>query len=582
MTVPMTSPTSQPMSEPNAQTRHAQYLQDTSAASARALSGRPHLHTRGAWFFDGEMPLPLYAAHLSPDEAIENQQQLLLLRARADAVALRLQHCDEALHAEHCPSAPMARLIFELLEQLRCESLATLVGVRHNVHEGFQRWSQRFVQSEASQSAVGILLLTVSQVAYSRLNACMIEENIADAIESTRGGIVATLASHFAALRRQRAEQAAFIPHALAIARAVNDSIVEAQNAQSQNATAKALSDSDFQLPLDFTPPPVDAFPAPKASQRQAADKQSSYRVWTREYDDEKPVGKLVRAALLEEYQTRLAHAVSDSRLNVPRLARVFRQLLARPQDLGWQFDEEDGYLDARRLSQLVTQSANHRIFKQIHQPPATDCQVTLLIDCSGSMKTHVEHVAPFADVLARLFELAGADSEILGFSTRTWNGGRPLKDWRKQGQPDNPGRLNETLHLIFKPAQQVYKRAKLGIGGLYKSDLFREGVDGEALEWAIARLYARPVSRRILFVLSDGCPMDSATEIANPKAKLLEQHLSQVVSQHDGNGVEIYGLGLGLDLSLFYRHRLAFEPQSLLSQQSFLEIAQMMRARVR
>lgn len=567
------------MAKPKAQTQQAQYLQDRVVATARALSARPQLHSRGQWFYDGDLALPLYAAHLSPDRVLAGEENVLWLRARADAIAQRLCFGDENLHQIHCPEQPIERMIFELLEQLRCESLAALSGVRHNLHWGFCDWSRHFSQSQSAQSIIGLLLLTLSQIVYSRLNACSIDEKIADLIESTRAGIAPVLGASFAALRRCRADQAAFIPHALNIAKVVSQSIDEEQRRQGQNPTTRQFSRHDFKLPLNFTPPQTDAFATIKTSLNTALN-SADYSVWTRQYDGEKAARQLVRDALLREYRSRLDQAISDSKIQLSRLVRVFRSLIVQPQSSGWDFDQSSGYLDSRRLTQLVTKPSDHRIFKTLARSPMADCQVTLLLDCSGSMKNCVDAVAPFADIFARLFEMTGADSEVLGFTTQAWHGGRSAKDWVKQGRPENPGRLNETLHLLFKSSEQSYRRARQQLAALYKLDLFREGIDGEAIEWAIARLYLRPAKRRLLFVLSDGCPMDRATELANGGTQLLEKHLRQVIASHDGAGIEIYGLGLGLDLSLFYRHRLAFEPEALLSQQSFLAIAEMLDKR--
>lgn len=162
--------------------------------------------------------------------------------------------------------------------------------------------------------------------------------------------------------------------------------------------------------------------------------------------------------------------------------------------------------------------------------------------------------MAVIVDVFARALELAGVRSEILGFTTAAWNGGRAVRDWRRAGRPPHPGRLNEVSHLVFKGADTPYRRARPAIAGLLKPDLFREGVDGEAVSWACERMQAHPERRRLLVVLSDGSPMDSATALAND-AFYLDNHLAEVVRQQELAGTsEIYGVGVGLDLSAFYR----------------------------
>ena len=145
--------------------------------------------------------------------------------------------------------------------------------------------------------------------------------------------------------------------------------------------------------------------------------------------------------------------------------------------------------------------------------------------------------------------------SEVLGFTTGAWNGGRARRDWLRAGRPPHPGRLNEGCHLVFKDADDAVAARPPGIAALLKADLFREGIDGEAVDWACARLRrAQRSAPAAAGRVSDGSPMDSATHLAND-AHYLDQHLREVVARHEQRGgVEICGLGVGLDLSPYYR----------------------------
>lgn len=175
-------------------------------------------------------------------------------------------------------------------------------------------------------------------------------------------------------------------------------------------------------------------------------------------------------------------------------------------------------------------------------------------------MKTHVRVISVLVDVLGRALDMAGVAVEILGFTTAAWNGGRARKDWQRAGQPEFPGRLNEALHLVFKSSWEPWRRGRQGVAALRRPDLFREGIDGEAVEWACQRLNQLPTQRRILLVVSDGCPMDTSTNQCNDE-HYLDQHLKQVLASHERSGdVEICGLGVGLDLGVFYRRRLALD----------------------
>ena len=250
--------------------------------------------------------------------------------------------------------------------------------------------------------------------------------------------------------------------------------------------------------------------------------------------------------------------------MNLAHLARDLKALLAVPSRDGWDSGQEEGLIDGRRLAQLISSPTERRLFRSERSTPAAFCRAALLIDCSGSMKEHCESVAVLADLLARAFEQIGVATEVLGFTTHAWNGGRTQRDWVRAGRPTHPGRLNEACHIVFKDVDTPWRRARPGIAALLKGDLFREGIDGEALEWAVRRFDtaardndglaadADGPQRRLLFVLSDGSPMDSATNLAND-AHYLDQHLRDVVAKHERAGIEIHGVGVGLDLSPYY-----------------------------
>jgi cobaltochelatase CobT len=230
------------------------------------------------------------------------------------------------------------------------------------------------------------------------------------------------------------------------------------------------------------------------------------------------------------------------------------------PRRDGWSFGEEEGRIDGRRLAQVVASPNERRVFRRERERPHADCAVSFLIDCSGSMKASIAPVAVMIDVLVRALGMAGVTTEVLGFTTGAWNGGRAKLDWLAKGRPKHPGRLNEACNMIFKEGDASWRAARSDIAALFKADLFREGIDGEAVEWACSRLVARDEARRILVVISDGSPMDSATAQANDP-DYLDRHLREVVGKHEASrAVEVLGLGVGLDLSTYYRHHFAVD----------------------
>jgi cobaltochelatase CobT len=562
--------------------RHQQRVEQLCAAAVRALSGEPALHFRGGRLHHGEAPLALHAPHLAP--SLEHDD-FFSFRGAMDSIALRQRHSDAAAHLLHCPPDPVERLVFELLEQLRAESLAPahMPGMRANLLRRFSAWSLAFHHSGATATSLGILVYTVAQMCWSRLSGHAVLDQTEDLIEATRAALAPVLGSDLAGLRRHRGAQDVFAPHALAIARLVGG--MNRTAAGARDAARPRLRHSGaggFSLFIDSGADADEAVAAPPAGPGHAPLPATAYRIFTTAYDREVPARTLVREPLLRELRARLDASVAAQPINLGRLARQCTALLALPRRDGWTDGEEEGRIDGRRLAQLVASPAERRLFRLERHVPATDCVVSFLIDCSGSMKEHIAQVAVLVDVLARALEQAGAATEILGFTTGAWNGGRARRDWLQQRQPGDPGRLNERCHMVFKQANISWRRARGAIAALLKQDLFREGIDGEAVEWAAARLRARAEQRRLLFVISDGSPTDTATGLAN-HGGYLEQHLRHVVTRIEREGiVEIFGIGVGLDLSKLYRHCLATDPSKPITQSLLNDIILLAKRRSR
>ncbi len=550
------------MGETQKHARRQQRLEELCGAVVRALTGDADLHLRARGLYRGRRRIPFYAPHLRTDP--ENDC-LAAYRGATDGMALRLRFSDPQLHRERCPQPPIQRLVFELLEQLRVESLVPehLPGVEHNVVDRFVAWSRAFHHAGLSDSALGVLLYTLAQICWSRLNGRPVLEETADFIEATRAGIVPLIGHDLATLKSKRRDQAAYARAALSIARTTEGLIRVAAAGRQHDEPSSDHADEAlaFELLLDYDEGGDEAIAGATTGRSKAfEDADGGYRVFTRAYDREIAAATIVRPALLRELRESLDERVRERGVNVARLARGLSALFGQPAREGWSFGEEEGQIDGRRLAQLVSSPAERRVFRQEGYPPTADTLVSLLIDCSGSMKQHIHAVAVLVDVLGRALQLAGVSSEVLGFTTAAWHGGRAQRDWLAQGRPMHPGRLNEVTYMVYKDVETSWRRARRAIAALLKPDLFREGVDGEAVDWACARMSARDERRRVLIVISDGCPMDTATSLANDPF-YLDNHLQQVVARHERQGeIEVYGLGVGLDLSPFYSRCLALD----------------------
>ena len=551
------------MSEAQQLARRQQRVEELCAGAIRALSGEADLHFRGRRLHRGTLRLPLFAPHLHP--AIESDD-FGSFRGAADGLALRLSLSDAALHARLCPTDPVERLVFELLEQIRVESLAPvgLAGVAHNLRHRFEQWSRAFHRSRLTDSTRGILLYTVAQVCRARLTGEPVLDETEDLMEATRAALAPTMGSDLAGLRRQRHDQVAYALHALAIARLVSEMLRSADAEEGERNDAVDADDSEraaFSLVMDLDARVEEGIAAAVSGHSRVFEAaQAQYRIYTTAYDRKVQATALARAEVLQEHRVQLDKLVAASGLNLARLARELKAILAQPAQDGWDSAMEEGRIDGRRLAQLIASPTERRLFRSEHIEPQADCVLAFLVDCSGSMKQHIEPLATLLDVFMRALEQAGVAGELLGFSTGAWNGGRARRDWLAAGRPPLPGRLNELSHIVFKDADTRWRRARVGIAALLKADLFREGIDGEAVDWAVARLEARPEARKLLVVLSDGCPMDGATTLAND-AYYLDNHLKQVLQRHERAGrVEMGALGVGLDLSPFYSRCQALE----------------------
>ena len=554
-----------------------QHVEELCGASIRALTGLPGLYHRGRTLFLDGKKVNTNAPHLHTDIL---EQDFRSHRGISDSIALRLQHSDEKLHQSLSPPTAISRLIFDMLEQLRVESLVAdqHPGIQSNLAYRFRQWSLKFHYESHTETHLGLLIFTIAQAAWSRLTGRPTLEEIEDVIESTRASLAPVIGTDLVGLRRNREDQAAFAVHALSIATIIDESIQADEKARALNAAGQVDPEealSRIALSVDFSDESEDANIASiiTGTSKVLTDNPTGYRIFTEAYDQEFKAASKIRDTEILEFRDQLDQMIHAQGINIPRLARHISALLAQPGRDGWQFGEEEGVIDGRRLSQVISSPSERRIFRKDRYRFKNDCLVSFLIDCSGSMKQHIEPIAMMVDIFGRALDQAEIASEILGFTTAKWNGGRAMKDWIAQGRPKNPGRLTERNHLIFKNADTGWRKSRRDIAALLKSPYFREGIDGEAVDWACQRMQKHGEQRKILIVVSDGSPMDSATNQANDEF-YLDNHLKQVVERNEAeSNIEIYGLGVGLSLTPYYRHSLAIDLTESLSNAVFQQI---------
>ena len=460
------------MAGPQTVARQQQRVEELCVAAIRALAGERDLHFRGRRLYRGRTRLPTYAPHLHP--SIEHDD-FASFRGAADGLALRLVHSDDALHRRLAPADRTRRMVFDMLEQFRVESLAAGVwpGVQRNLQHRFDTWLLAFHHSGLTESGSGILLFTIVQVCHARVTQQPVLEATEDLMEATRAGIGPLIGHSLAALRRTRHDQAAYAVPALAIAAQVARLLEQAGEDDAGPSEREREDDPRLafgMLVADDENDEVEGVATVVTGRSRVLDAASEgYRVFSTAYDCELRPAAQIRPALLAEFRERLDARVAAQGLNIARLARQLKALLALPSRDDWGSAQEEGLIDGRRLAQLVASPTERRLFRQQLREPQADCVVAFLIDCSGSMRQHIESVALLVDVLARALDMAGVASEVLGFSTGAWNGGRAMRDWQRAGRPAHPGRLNEVAHLVFKDGDTPWRRARRSIAALLK-----------------------------------------------------------------------------------------------------------------
>jgi cobaltochelatase CobT len=308
-------------------------------------------------------------------------------------------------------------------------------------------------------------------------------------------------------------------------------------------------SDSDDEVPAEDDGDPPTAPP-------QFPDSEASkdYRIYSRMHDEQILAEELCDEQELERLRSYLDKQLEPLKGAVSRLANKLQRRLQAQQNRSWEFDLEEGILDAGRLARVVTNPMTPLSFKMENDTEFKDTVVTLLIDNSGSMRGRPISIAAIsADVLARTLERCNVKVEILGFTTKAWKGGQAREDWLKEGRPANPGRLNDLRHIIYKGADSPWRRARRNLGLMMREGLLKENIDGEALEWAHNRMRNRPEQRKIMMVISDGAPVDDSTLSVNP-SNYLERHLRDVIDMIERKSpVELLAIGIGHDVTRYY-----------------------------
>jgi len=537
------------------------------------------------------MRLPQISRRMTRDEIVQ-------ARGTADALAMRVRHHDPATHARYVPSGPMARDIFEAVETARVEALGArhMPGALSNIDAKMGAEAEKRGYSQLKQPADLPLSVAAGYLLRQAMTGRDLPPAAAHAAELWRP-FVTQQAGHILDSAPERlADQAAFarLARQLISDLGYGDQLgddPDAQNDDDATEDAEPDPESGDNQARDEDEDSEDSESSPERSQerteeeRQAqvsmddssddemteeaeaeeseapqelpppvSEASTDYKVYTQAYDEEIGAEELAEPAELERLRAYLDKQLEPLRGAVSRLANKLQRRLQAQQNRSWEFDKEEGVLDAGRLARVVANPTTPLSFKVEKDTEFRDTVVTLLIDNSGSMRGRPISIAAIcADVLARTLERSQVKVEILGFTTRAWKGGQSREQWLRDNRPALPGRLNDLRHIIYKRADAPWRRVRPNLGLMMKEGLLKENIDGEALEWAHRRLVRRAEQRRILMVISDGAPVDDSTLSVNP-ANYLERHLRDVIDMIEKRRqVELLAIGIGHDVTRYY-----------------------------
>ncbi len=521
-----------------------------------------------------------------------------VVRGQYDSLALKKAHHDETLHQRFAPNEPLSLSLFTLLEEARYEALGAnqFDGVRSNldarqasmssVPDDVSSPSQELSREQLQQRTARLCRQAFLQVSAQTTGESAVAGAPSDAVERLSKPWLAKLSEALA-------DQSAFAPIAVGFSAALcqyfsneqalgldksdsdsapedagvseddndeesdpvelGDSTAVEENEDTEDVTAEGESDSDATDALPEQAMDEAPIAGPDPTIHISGDTQP-YRAFTTDFDEVAHASQLASNDQLAEWRLELDDHIAVHGRLVRRLATRLQRVLLAQQKRHWQFDLEEGQLDSARLARILTDPLVPLSFKAESETLFRNTTITLLIDNSRSMLGRpIMIAAACADILARTMERCGVSVEILGFTTCHLHGGCSTEAWEQRGSPENPGRLNDLRHIIYKSADTPYRSSRRNLGLMLDRDILKQNIDGEALAWAFQRINKRPEQRRILMTISDGAPVDTSTLGAN-EGDYLARHLQSVVDDIErSKNVELMAIGIGHDVGRFY-----------------------------
>jgi len=535
--------------------------------------------------------VPLPARNLPPEQVSE-------ARGFADSFALRLRHHNEALHSKNAPPEPTARACYDAIERARYEALGSnnFSGIRANLESAVEMRTASDPIARAQSEGEVPIQTALSLMVREKLTGEPIPEKARAGVEMVRSFIEDKVGDDFEALALSLDDQKAFQSLSLDMLQQLDlthpsDAPEDGDNEEGDDEEGQEEQDGEedesegegesqsAEAAGEMSEGDAEGDGESEASEQEMSEGEPGdegdegmmpvrpnrpqgdflndldYRFYTDRFDEEIEASELCDAEELDRLRAYLDSQLTGLQGVVTRLANRLQRRLMAQQNRSWEFDQEDGVIDASRLPRVIIAPGSALAYKTEKDVEFKDTIVTLLIDNSGSMRGRPISIAAIsADILARTLERSGVKTEILGFTTRAWKGGQSREAWLADGKPANPGRLNDLRHIIYKKADEPWRRARRNLGLMMREGLLKENIDGEALMWAHNRLMGRREDRRILMVISDGAPVDDSTLSVN-SAGYLETHLRRTIEWIETRSpVQLVAIGIGHDVTRYYR----------------------------
>jgi cobaltochelatase CobT len=535
------------------------------SVAVRSLAAEPELEVN----FSSEPPsLKGLKARLPSPHRNLSAHDIALVRGTGDAYALRRAYHDEKINNRFRPASPEGAAVFEAAEQARVEAIGALAmkGVAANLTAGLEQRLLGRGLGKARTKDDAPLADVLGLMVREKLTGEKPPASVAGAVNLWRPVIETKIGADLdklvGALRDQKAyaRLTRTLLNHLSLGDQTDQDESSDENAEGENpegenedgedqdaqqegesAASESAADaedgeevesdsvSEASDELSDTIEPEDGAKPNRHEAPFSHQDEWGYKVFTTEFDEEIAAADLCEAEELARLRSFLDQQLSSMQGVVSRLANKLQRLLMAQQNRHWEYDLEEGMLDVSRLPRIIIDPMYPLSFKREKDTNFRDTCVTLLLDNSGSMRGRPIMVAAMcADILGRTLERVGVKTEILGFTTRAWKGGQAREKWLAAGKPPQPGRLNDLRHIVYKAADEPWRRAKRNLGLMMREGLLKENIDGEALTWAHNRLIARTEQRKILMVISDGAPVDDSTLSVNA-GNYLEQHLRRV-----------------------------------------------------